>query len=63
VNERIFAAAMRVRPWGRGFAAEGPGFFVWDEDRGAVVHALAELEGRPVRPPPTAPQRPRRARR
>lgn len=30
---------------GAGFAAEGPGYYFWDEDPGEVVRAAAELRG------------------
>ena len=33
-----------VRPHGSGFAAEGRGFYVWDEDRGEVLRVARELE-------------------
>ena len=33
----------RVRPCGNGFAAEGPGFFVWDRDARAVADAARML--------------------
>ena len=37
------ARAPRVRPCGNGFAAEGPGFFVWDRDARAVADAALLL--------------------
>ena len=53
MDPKILSAMTRVRPAGRGFAAEGCGFFLWDEDRHTVVETLAELEGRrPARPRP-----------
>ena len=36
--------SIQVRPQGRGFAAEGRGFYVWDEDRGEVLRVARELE-------------------
>jgi len=33
----------RVRRCGNGFAAEGPGFFVWDHDESAVAEAALLL--------------------
>jgi hypothetical protein len=36
--------SIQVRPRGRGFAAEGRGFYVWDEDRGEVLRVARELE-------------------
>ena len=52
----------RLRRMGSGFALEGPGYYLWDEDPREVLRAAAELEeGRdddPPRPvvglPPTA---------
>ena len=35
--------APRVRRCGNGFAAEGPGFFVWDPDPRAVADAALML--------------------
>lgn len=35
--------APRVRRCGNGFAAEGPGFFVWDSDPSAVADAALML--------------------
>jgi hypothetical protein len=37
---------IQVRPRGRGFAAEGRGFYVWDQDRGEVLRVARELEQR-----------------
>ncbi len=37
-------AAISVRPHGRGFAAEAPGFYVWDEDRDEALRIARELE-------------------
>ena len=34
---------IRVRPAGSGFAVEGPGFYLWDEDRAAVLQAAHAL--------------------
>ena len=36
--------SVEVRPHGRGFAAEGLGFYVWDEDRSEVLRVARELE-------------------
>ena len=36
--------SIQARPQGRGFAAEGRGFYVWDEDRGEVLRVARELE-------------------
>jgi len=30
-------------PVENGYAAEGPGFYVWDEDRSEVIRAVGEL--------------------
>jgi len=45
--------APRVRRCGAGFAAEGPGFFVWDRDSRAVADAALLLArgAVPVRTP------------
>ncbi len=34
---------LRVPPQGGGFAAEGPGFYVWDEDEEEVRRMAREL--------------------
>jgi hypothetical protein len=36
--------SIQVRRQGRGFAAEGRGFYVWDEDRSEVLRVARELE-------------------
>ena len=36
--------SIEVRPHGRGFAAEGRGFYVWDEDRSEVLRVARELQ-------------------
>ncbi len=36
--------SVAVRRHGRGFAAEGRGFYVWDEDRGEVLRVARELQ-------------------
>ena len=38
------AVPMLSRPRGSGFAAEGPGFYVWDEDPNEVIRAVRELQ-------------------
>lgn len=41
-----------VRHCGGGYAAEGPGFYVWDEDPAEVLRAVRDLEkGRRDTPP------------
>jgi hypothetical protein len=35
--------SLDVRPHGRGFAAQGRGFYVWDEDRAEVLRVAREL--------------------
>ena len=35
--------AFALRPRGNGFAAEGPGFYVWDEEPSALQEEAAEL--------------------
>lgn len=45
----------RVRRCGNGFAAEGPGFFVWDRDPRAVADAALMLSRGAV--PTRAPER------
>jgi hypothetical protein len=47
------AGAAQVRRCGQGFAAEGPGYYVWDTDRRTVAITVLEMQ---------AP-RPRRVRR
>ena len=37
------AVPMLPRPGGSGFAAEGPGFYVWDETACAARRSAAEL--------------------
>ena len=41
--DAIHSRAPRVRRCGNGFAAEGPGFFVWDPDARAVADAALLL--------------------
>ena len=36
--------SIQARPRGRGFVAEGRGFYVWDEDRGEVLRVARELQ-------------------
>lgn len=36
--------SLRVRRQGRGYALEGPGFYVWDEDPREVRRVAAELQ-------------------
>jgi hypothetical protein len=43
MRETFQARALRVRRCGNGFAAEGPGFFVWDRDSRAVADAALLL--------------------
>lgn len=43
MNESITRRMPRVRRCGNGFAAEGPGFFVWDRDESAVAEAALLL--------------------
>lgn len=33
-----------IRQHAGGYAAEGPGFYIWDEDAGEVLRAARELE-------------------
>ena len=51
--DAIHSRAPRVRRCGNGFAAEGPGFFVWDPDARAVADAALLLArgALPVRKP------------
>jgi len=53
MNARTHRSTPRVRRCGTGFAAEGPGFFVWDRDSGAVADAALLLArgALPVRTP------------
>ena len=53
MQEAIHARTPRVRRCGNGFAAEGPGFFVWDPDARAVADAALLLSrgAVPVRTP------------
>ena len=43
MREAIARRMPRVRRCGNGFAAEGPGFFVWDHDESAVAEAALLL--------------------
>jgi hypothetical protein len=43
MQDSILGRMPRVRRCGSGFAAEGPGFFVWDPDRRAVAEAARAL--------------------
>ncbi len=43
MQDGLHARAPRVRRCGSGFAAEGPGFFVWDRDERAVADAALLL--------------------
>jgi hypothetical protein len=43
MREALQVRALRVRRSGNGFAAEGPGFFVWDRDPRAVADAALLL--------------------
>jgi hypothetical protein len=43
MQQAIQLATPRVRRCGNGFAAEGPGFFVWDRDPRAVADAALLL--------------------
>lgn len=53
MHNRMQSRAPRVRRCGDGFAAEGPGFFVWDPDPRAVADAALLLArgAVPVRTP------------
>ncbi len=53
MNARMQRSMPRVRRCGAGFAAEGPGFFVWDRDSQAVADAAQQLArgAVPVRTP------------
>jgi hypothetical protein len=53
INDALETRAPRVRRCGDGFAAEGPGFFVWDRDPRSVADAALLLARGtvPVRPP------------
>ncbi len=53
MQHAIHSRAPRVRRCGNGFAAEGPGFFVWDPDPRAVAEAALLLArgALPVRKP------------
>ena len=42
-NHDSASTSLRVRPQGRGFAAEGREFYVWDEDEEEVTRAAREL--------------------
>ena len=55
MREAIRTRTPRVRRCGRGFAAEGPGFFVWDRDPGAVADAALLLSR--GAPPTRTPER------
>lgn len=59
---------VRLTRRGLGFAASGPGFYVWDLEPRAVVESACELgDGRtgpqPMRPRPATPTRRGRVRR
>ena len=43
MNQAYSRRATRVRRCGNGFAAEGPGYFVWDRDESAVAEAVQLL--------------------
>jgi hypothetical protein len=43
MRQALQVRALRVRRCGNGFAAEGPGFFVWDRDPRAVADAALLL--------------------
>jgi hypothetical protein len=43
MSQAIHFRTPRVRRCGNGFAAEGPGFFVWDSDPRAVADAALLL--------------------
>jgi len=51
-----------IRRQCEGFCAEGPGFYVWDEDPRAVRETVRVLGGRPPSPaaPPSPPSDPER---
>lgn len=42
-----------LRPRGGGFALEGPGYYLWDEDPREVLRAAAELRAGRVPSQPT----------
>ncbi len=42
-NHAGASTRLRVRPQGRGFAAEGRGFYVWDEDEEEATRVAREL--------------------
>lgn len=43
-----------IRPEGNGYAADGPGFYIWDEDMNEVLRMAREFErGRVTRTPTT----------
>lgn len=44
---------VHVYPVEDGYAAEGPGFYVWDEDWSAVIRAVAEFARGSREIPPT----------
>jgi hypothetical protein len=43
MNQAPSRSKARVRRCGNGFAAEGPGYFVWDPDESAVAEAARLL--------------------
>ena len=44
MNDRNTPSAIRIRPRSGGWAAEGPGYYVWDEDPTEVIRAARELQ-------------------
>ena len=55
MRESMQVRTPRVRRCGNGFAAEGPGYFVWDRDPRAVADAALMLSRGAV--PTRAPER------
>jgi len=43
INENREPPDIRVEPTRDGFFAEGPGFYVWDEDRSEMIRAVREF--------------------
>lgn len=43
MNRVVSRTAVPIQPVEQGYVAEGPGFYVWDEDRDEVIRVVREL--------------------
>jgi len=53
VRNHSFETSIRIQRQGGGWVAEGPGYYVWDENPSEVVRAAQELQRGNYAVPPT----------